>query len=93
MKIYLVTAFGGQWEDKWESPEKAFTTLEAAQKYKEQKEQKRKAWEEKAERILSEWGGKELVYHCHCLDIRIELEDGVSGWRIEEIEMEQSHDI
>ena len=32
-KIYVVSSFGGEWEDKWEHIECAFTTKEAADKY------------------------------------------------------------
>ena len=68
-KIYIVYSYGGEWEDKWEHNEYAFTTKEAAEAYiKEQEESGNKIGDEQWNEIEQYLAEKELDMQCKYYD-------------------------
>lgn len=85
MNIYLVTAFGGQWEDSWERPIKAFKTPEKAVEFVEKREKGDREWLDKADRIVDEFADKNY----RVIDIRMAEDYVASGYHINQIELEE----
>lgn len=83
MKIYVVKAFGGQWEDSWESNIKAFTTEEDAKIFIENCEHRNKKWMDKAQRTVDEFGEKNY----RTIDINIAIDYNDCWHKVEELEL------
>ncbi len=54
--IYIVVAYGGEWEDKWEQNIKAFSSLEKAEAFCSHKEENIPEYSEYIERLTCKIG-------------------------------------
>jgi len=84
MKIYLVTAHGGYYEDAWKQNIKAFSTKESAEKFKQQCEAEDKEYIDKLTRIIDEFTGKSY----RVVDLEMTLSEIASFYDIESVDYE-----
>lgn len=84
MVVYLVSAFGGEYEDSWQTPVKAFTTYRAAQNFINRCEKKDREWIDKANRIIAEFMDK----NSRVVDIITAMDYVSCGHHIDRIDLE-----
>lgn len=83
MKIYVVKAHGGQYEDSWTYSVKAFTNKEKAQSFISILEKEDEDWLQKANKILSEFGDNSKSF-----DIEMAILDLTLFYSIDELDLE-----
>ncbi len=83
MIIYLVSAFGGQYEDSWQTPVRASTTYKAAQNFINRCEKADQKWIDKANRIIAEFMDK----NPRVVDIIIAMDYVSCGHHIDRVEL------